>query len=133
MNHANLIGNLTKDPESRTVGSGIQVTGFTVAVSRRGESKEADFIPVVTWRASAVACARYLHKGSKVAVVGRIQTRSYDAQDGTKRYVTEVVADEVEFLDTKGSAEQPAPAPAPERVQEPVQQLQQVDDGDLPF
>ena len=103
MNKCFLIGNLTRDPELRTTsGSGLSICSFTVAVTRRftnqnGE-READFIPVVTWRATAENCAKYLRKGSQVAVLGAIQTRSYEGNDGQKRYVTEVVADEVQFL-----------------------------------
>ena len=97
-----LLGNLTKDPESQTTSSGITVCRFTLAVQRKfsnanGE-KETDFINIVAWRILAENCIKYLSKGKKVAVVGAIQTRSYDAQDGTKRYVTEIMAEEVEFL-----------------------------------
>ena len=107
MNKVILVGNLTKDPELSTTNSGINYCRFTVAVQRRfnnaqGE-KEADFIPVVVWRAQAENCHKYLKKGSKAGVVGTIQTRSYDAQDGSKRYVTEVLADEVEFLSSRGA------------------------------
>ncbi len=102
MNKAILIGNLTRDPEVRTTNSGVSVCTFTVAINRRVANqqgvREADFINIVTWRQLAELCGRYLAKGRKVAVVGSIQTRSYDAQDGSKRYVTEVVADEVEFI-----------------------------------
>jgi single-strand DNA-binding protein len=102
MNKCFLIGNLTKDPELKTTTTGTSVCNFTVAVTRRfsnqqGE-READFLPVVVWRAQAENCAKYLRKGSQVAVAGSIQTRSYDAQDGTRRYVTEIVGDEVKFL-----------------------------------
>ena len=102
MNRVILIGNLTKDPEFNTTNSGISVCRFTVAVNRKfknenGES-ESDFINIVTWRGLADNCGKYLHKGNKVSVCGSIQTRSYDTPDGTKRYVTEVIADEVEFL-----------------------------------
>ncbi|MBR2861570.1 MAG: single-stranded DNA-binding protein [Clostridia bacterium] len=103
MNRAMLIGRLTKDPELRATGSGIAVCTFTLAVDRRfanrdSQTREADFIPVVVWRAQAENCAKYLHKGSQAAICGSIQTRTYDAPDGTKRYITEVVADEVQFL-----------------------------------
>ena len=102
MNKAILIGRLAADPELRTTSSGVSVCQFRLAVSRRFANqqgvREADFIPIVVWRQQAETCARYLSKGRQCAVVGTIQTRSYDAQDGTKRYVTEVVAEEVEFL-----------------------------------
>ncbi len=102
MNKVILIGNLTKDPELTTTTSGISVCRFSLAVSRKftnseGE-RETDFINVVVWRNLADNCHKFLRKGSKAAVVGNIQTRSYDAQDGSKRYVTEVVAEEVEFV-----------------------------------
>lgn len=108
MNKVILIGNLTKDPELTTTTSGISVCRFTLAISRRftnseGE-RETDFINIVVWRNLADNCHKFLRKGSKAAVVGNIQTRSYDAQDGTKRYVTEVVAEEVEFVGTKATS-----------------------------
>jgi single-strand DNA-binding protein len=103
MNRATIIGNLTKDPELRTTSSGISVCTFTVAVNRGfGDKKETDFLPIVTWRQLAENCAKFLAKGRKVGVSGRIQTRSYDAQNGERRYVTEIVADDVEFLSPKG-------------------------------
>ncbi|MDI9505052.1 MAG: single-stranded DNA-binding protein [Clostridiales bacterium] len=117
MNKAILIGNLTRDPELRTTQSGISVCTFTLAVNRRFANqqgiREADFIPIVTWRQQAELCSRYLSKGSKVAVAGMIQTRTYDAQDGTRRYVTEVVADEVEFLGSRNQAQYHEEAPLP--------------------
>ena len=88
--------NLTRDPETRTTASGVTMCQFTIAVNRRFVNqqgvREADFIPIVTWRQTAELCSRYLSKGRKVAVEGVIQVRSYDAQDGSKRYVTEEVA-----------------------------------------
>ena len=103
MNRATIIGNLTKDPELRTTASGISVCTFTVAVNRGfGDKKETDFLPVVTWRVLAENCAKFLAKGRKVGVSGRIQTRSYETQNGERRYVTEIVADDVEFLSPKG-------------------------------
>ena len=104
MNKVFLIGNLTRDPELSTTGSGVKFCRFTLTVSRsysKDGKRETDFLPVVVWRAQADNCARYLKKGSKAAVSGSIQTRSYDAQDGNRRYVTEIAADEVQFLSTK--------------------------------
>lgn len=103
MNKAILIGNMTKDPDLRHTGSGISVCTFTLAVQRRytdsnGE-RRADFIPVICWRGTADNVAKYMRKGSKVGVVGVIQVRSYEANDGSRRYVTEVIANEVEFCD----------------------------------
>lgn len=105
MNKVILIGNLTKEVELTKTTTNISVARMTVAVKRKfknanGEN-ETDFINVVAWRNVADNCAKYLKKGSKVAVVGNIQSRSYDATDGTKRYVTEVMAEEIEFLITK--------------------------------
>jgi single-strand DNA-binding protein len=107
MNKAIIIGRLTRDPEMRTTTSGTNSTTFTVAVSRNytganGE-RETDFLNCVAWRKQAENIAKYCTKGSQVAVEGRIQTRSYDAQDGTKRYVTEIIADNVTFLGGRGS------------------------------
>jgi len=106
MNKAIIIGRLTRDPEMRTTTSGLTVTSFTVAVSRpfaeaNGE-RGTDFLNCVVWRKQAENVAKYCQKGSQVAVEGRIQTRSYDAQDGSKRYVTEIVCDNVTFLGSRG-------------------------------
>lgn len=107
MNKVVLIGRLTKDPELRyTPGTGMAVTTITLAVDRYNAStkqREADFIPVVIWGKQAEATANYMTKGSLMAASGRIQTRSYDAKDGSKRYVTEIVAQEVSFLGGKNS------------------------------
>ena len=108
MNKAILIGRLTRDPEMRTTSSGIATTTFSIAVNRnftnQNGEREADFINIVTWRKQAENVAKYCTKGSQVAIDGRIQTRSYDAQDGSKRYVTEVVADNVTFLGSKNGS-----------------------------
>ena len=107
MNKVILVGNLTKDPELSTTNSGINYCRFTLAVPKRfaqsGE-RDAEFINIVVWRIQADNCHKYLRKGSKAGIVGSLQTRSYDAQDGTKRYVTEVIADNVEFLGSKASS-----------------------------
>ena len=144
MNKAILIGNLTRDPETMTTSSGITKCNFTVAVQRRFANaqgvREADFIPVVCWRQTAELCSRYLSKGRKVAVEGSIQVRSYDAQDGTKRYVTEVIADSVEFLGSRdegsngGGYNAPAaPAPAARSMPANNDGFTEVDDDELPF
>ena len=102
MNKVILIGRLARDPEMRTTPSGVATTSFTIAVQRNYANaqgdREADFISCVAWRKQAENIAKYCSKGSQVAVEGRIQTRNYDAQDGTQRYVTEVIADNVSFL-----------------------------------
>lgn len=102
MNKCHIIGRMTKDPEVRYTQGGTAVATFTLAVDRRvakDKPKEADFIPCVVWGKMADGVVKnYCHKGKQVAVEGRIQVRSYDAKDGTKRYVTEVVVNELELL-----------------------------------
>ncbi|AGK95391.1 single-stranded DNA-binding protein [Clostridium pasteurianum] len=133
MNRVVLIGRLTKDPELKfTPGTGYAVATFAIAVDRRVPNKEgvreADFIPIVIWGKQAESTANYMSKGKLVGISGRIQTRSYDAKDGSKKYITEVVADEIQFLEwgkkNEGSnhnAEYEAAGITP------------VDDGDVPF
>ena len=116
MNKVILIGNLAADVESRTTQNGIAQASFRLAVQRRFANqqgqREADFFPVICFRQTAEFAAKYLSKGRKVAVEGSLQTRSYDAQDGSKRYVTEVIADSVEFCDSKPEGQKAAAAPA---------------------
>ena len=98
------IGRLTRDPEVRYTQSGKACAKFTLAIDRRrsGDDKQqVDFIQCVAWEKTADVISRYCTKGKKIAVEGRIQTRSYDAKDGTKRYVTEVVVQSMEFCDSK--------------------------------
>jgi single-strand DNA-binding protein len=107
MNRVILVGRLTKDPEIKHTPSGVAVCSFTLAVNRNFKNQagetEADFINVVVWRKAAENTANYTKKGSLVGVDGRIQSRSYDDSEGKKRYVTEVVADSVQFLEPKSS------------------------------
>ena len=107
MNKVFLIGNLTRDPELRQIGSGANVCNFAIAVNRKytgaDGNRQTDFFNIIAWRALGENCAKFLKKGSKVGVVGEVQTRSYEAQDGSKRYVTEINADEVEFLSPRNS------------------------------
>ena len=107
MNKVILIGRLTRDPELRYTGSNIAQATFSLAVQRpfsnQSGEREADFINIVVWRKQAENVKNYLKQGSQVAVEGRIQTRNYDDQNGQKRYVTEVIADNVEFLGTRSS------------------------------
>ena len=147
MNKAILVGNLTKDPELRTTSGGIAVTTFTVAVSRRYKSQDgqqqADFINCVAWRSSAEFIAKYFAKGSKIGIVGSIQTRTYDDQNGQRRYVTEVVVDEAEFVTSKSqnpSGDRPAPPPsnppqqsADDLFADELSDFQPLDDAELPF
>ena len=107
MNKVILIGRLTKDPELRYTSSNVPTASFSIAVDRpftnQSGEREADFINIVVWRKQAENCKNYLSKGSQVAVEGRIQTRNYDDKDGKRVYVTEVIADNVQFLGGKGS------------------------------
>ncbi len=144
LNQVVLIGRLTRDPEMRYTNNGTPVTTFTLAVDRtftnaQGQ-READFIPVVVWRKQAENCGKYLSKGSMTAVVGRIQTRTYDGNDGQKRYVTEIIADNVRFLPSGGTNSQggnyqnaypdDAEAGAPSAPEfHPIEE----DDDELPF
>lgn len=145
MNRAILIGNLASDPESRTTQSGIAQCSFRLAVQRRfkganGE-RETDFLPIVCWRQTAEFAQKYLAKGRKVAVEGSIQTRSYDAQDGSKRYVTEIIADSVEAVggreDGAQNAQNAQNVQNARGAQKPAQNRQmgftEVNDDELPF
>jgi single-strand DNA-binding protein len=130
---------LTKDPELSTTTTGVSFCKFTLAVSRRFQkpdgTREADFFPIIVWRNQAEICAKYIKKRNNAAVVGEVQTRSYDAADGTKRYVTEIIADEVQFLSTRESfADQAESDDAPQFVPkyERKTELKPVDE-DLPF
>lgn len=116
MNKVILVGNLCRDPEITSTPNGISLCKFSIAVQRsfsnaNGE-READFINIITWRALAENCSKYLSKGKKVAVSGSIQTCSYDDNEGNKRYRTDVVAEDVEFLSPKDS-EATAPPQTP--------------------
>lgn len=134
MNKVILIGRTTADPQLKyTPGNGTAVTTFTIAVERRYKKEgqqEADFIPVVVWGKQAESTANYVTKGKLVGVSGRIQTRSYDAKDGTKRYVTEVVSDEVQFLEWSGNGQENG---GTEINGEHIEGITPVDDGDIPF
>lgn len=125
MNKVVLVGRLTKDPELRyAAGSDIAVCKFTVAVNRQGKKDEADFINCVAFNKTAETIANYLVKGRKIAIAGRIQTDSYTAQDGTKRYTTDVVVETFEFCDSNKSNS------SNNSVDDDVTP---VDDGDMPF
>ena len=98
MNKVLLIGNLTKDPSISSCSDGTSLCKFSLAVDRKSGNDETDFFNIVAWRTLAENCAKYLKKGSKAAVFGSIQIRSYDSDDGSKRFFTEIVADDVQFL-----------------------------------
>lgn len=102
LNQVVLIGNLTRDPDLRYTPDGTPVASFTIAVNRpfvnRQGEREADFVPIVVWRKRAETCSEYLMKGSQVAIQGRLQVRNYEDKDGIRKWVTEVIAGRVDFL-----------------------------------
>ncbi len=102
MNSVSLVGRLTKDPELRFTATGKAVATFSLAVNRTfSKSDEADFFNIVTWQKTAENCANYLAKGQQVAVLGRLQSRSYENKEGRRVFIVEVVANEVEFLERR--------------------------------
>ena len=141
MNKVVLIGRLTKDPELKyTPGAGTAVTTITLAVEKRfskKQDKDADFIPVVIWGKSAEATAQYMAKGRLLAIAGRIQTRTYEAKDGTRRYVTEVVAEEVKFIEWGNSSDNRESNSNSNSenssYESSFDDMEPVDDGDIPF
>ena len=126
MNHVTIIGNLTKAPDMRQTTSGKNVCSLTIAVNRRYKDAQgnatADFFSVQAWGKLPELCARYLDKGSKVFISGELRNRSYETKDGSKRTVTEIIANEIEFL-----------SPKTEPATPPVEEWEQVEDSDLPF
>jgi len=104
LNRVILIGRLTKDPELKYTPKGTAVANFTLAVNRKFNKDQADFVPVVVWQGLAENCANYLTKGKMAAVEGRLQVRNYTTEDGQKRWVTEIVADDVRFLSPNSSS-----------------------------
>lgn len=154
LNKVILGGRLTADPELKTTQTGVSVTSFDVAINRKysGQNQQqiTDFITVVAWRQTAEFVTRYFRKGSSICVVGSLQTRSWTDNNGQKRYATEVVADEVNFVDSKSESSAPAAAPyaapysapaaqpaAPEQIGFNVPAAQKFEeignDDDLPF
>ncbi|KKS41563.1 hypothetical protein A3H03_01395 [Candidatus Kuenenbacteria bacterium RIFCSPLOWO2_12_FULL_42_13] len=128
LNRAMLIGNLTRDPEVRTTPNGTSVTSFGIATNfiwtdpSGNRQEKVEFHNIVAWRKLAEICGQYLHKGSKVYLEGRLQTRSWDDQTGNKRYITEIVADNMIMLDTKGAKPAAGPnAPPPEETTPTIQ------------
>lgn len=137
MNKVILIGNLTRDPELSETPNGVAVCRFSIAVSRdyanSDGTRETDFFNITVWRGRAENCGKYLKKGNKVAVYGSLQNRSYEDKDGNKRNVTDIVANEVEFLTPKnaqGGDAEDAPS-SQSRRERP--QLEAIDDNQLPF
>lgn len=129
MNKLFLIGNLTKDPELSETQSGIEFCRFSIAVNRpytdNDGNKQTDFFNITVWRETAKLCARYLLKGSKIAIVGSIQNRTYTDKNGVKQTATDIVANEVEFLSSPNHKEEERPKQRPTLTQEEM--------DDLPF
>lgn len=128
MNRVEFIGNLSKAPDVKQTTSGKTVCSLTIAVNRRYKDAQgnatADFFSVQAWEKLAELCARYLDKGNKVFVSGELRNRSYEAKDGSKRTVTEIIANEVEFLTPKTDSTPTIP---------PQDEWPDVNDSDLPF
>ncbi|WP_163969288.1 single-stranded DNA-binding protein [Oceanobacillus halotolerans] len=157
LNRVVLVGRLTKDPDLRYTASGVAVANFTVACNRpfsnQQGNREADFINCVVWRRPAENLANYMKKGSMIGVDGRIQTRTFEGQDGKTVFVTEVVADSVQFLESRGSSSPERgqgttgfqQSPKPDQNQNPMEQQGNnspwgndaepidISDDDLPF
>lgn len=140
MNKVIMIGRIAADPELRTTQSGTAVAQYRLAVNRRKSAdgqQVADFFPCVAWDKNAEFVAKYLSKGMKVGIVGTLQTRSYDAQDGSKRYVTEIIVGEHEFCESKGTGYQEQSAPAGDAVSQAQAAFGagfvEVTDDELPF
>jgi single-strand DNA-binding protein len=147
LNRVILIGRLTRDPELKYTPNGTAVATFSLAVNRRFNKEQTDFIDIVAWRQTAEFCANYGSKGRLVAVEGRLQVRSYETKEGQKRKATEVVADDVRFLDKAGSGVPAAAAssPAAQREYDPwddlgrevrledIDLVDRPDDDEIPF
>jgi len=137
MNKVILVGNLTRDPELSETPNGIAVCRFAIAVSRdyanQDGNRETDFFNITVWRGKAENCGKYLKKGNKVAIVGSLQTRSYEDKDGIKRNVTDVIASEVEFLTPKGASSSDEQDGSTVSTRRERPSLEAIDDNQLPF
>lgn len=140
LNKAMIIGNVTRDPESRTTTSGQNVVSFSVATSRRwkdqtsGELREnTEFHNCVAWAKLAQTITTYVKKGSKVYIEGRLQTRSWDDPSGVKKYRTEIIADSLIMLDKRGDAPANVAAPVDDQAQPPAPTEAEINIEDIPF
>ena len=145
LNRVILMGRLVADPELKTTPSGISVTSFRIAVDRSyakaGEERQADFFDIVCWRSTAEFVCRYFFKGSLIALEGQLQSRTYQAKDGSNRYIVEVVADKVSFTGEKQDRQESKPQSYPKQTETPVAYSNGSDrafeempiDDDLPF
>lgn len=137
MNKVILVGNLTRDPELSETPNGVAVCRFSIAVSRdyanSDGTRETDFFNITVWRGRAENCGKYLKKGNKVAVVGSLQNRSYEDKEGVKRTVTDIVANEVEFLTPKSAQNGDSEDAPVVQARRERPQLEAIDDNQLPF
>ena len=132
MNSVHIIGNIVRQPELKFTQSGKSVTNFTVAVQDRYNKDNANYLPVVVWGKTAELCTEWLDKGKKVGITGRLTSRKYETQDGQKRTVIEIVADEVDFLTPKGDA-RPSSPPQQDQWSNLGIELNMEDTDDAPF
>ena len=118
MNKCELVGRLTKEPEIKLTPNQTTYCNFTIAVDRRFKDadgkRQADFINCVAWKQTATFIKNYFHKGDRIGIVGAIQTRTYDDKDGVRQFVTEVLADEAEFVESQTQKEEPQETTQPE-------------------
>ncbi len=141
LNKVILIGHMTADPELKQTPSGVSVCSFSIGVTRKfaktGEQAQSDFINIVAWRQQAEFVARYFRKGSAICICGSLQTRTWNATDGSKRYATEVVADEINFVERKSDSPRGGEFAAPTfqggSVAEAPKFEEIAGDDDLPF
>lgn len=131
MNKVSLVGRLTKEPEMKTTQNQTSVCNFTIAVDRRFKDangqRQADFIPCVAWKQTAEFIQKYFHKGNRIGISGSIQTRTYEDQNGQKRFVMEVLAEEVEFVESTKPTSELA------QQEQPTEEPQAEEGGNLPF
>lgn len=136
MNKVILVGRLTKDPELKTTSNDINVTRFTLAVTRRFKNQngdyEADFISCVAWRSQAEFLCNYFQKGSRIGIVGTLHTRFHDDESGTRHYYTEVIINEIEFVESKRQQESYPPMPPPSLPEDGLYPTMD-EDTSLPF
>lgn len=135
MNKCELIGRLTKEPELKLTANQTQFCNFTIAVDRKYKdangNRQADFINCLAWKQTAVFIQKYFHKGNKIGICGSIQTRSYDDQNGVKKFVVEVLVEDVDFIESQNQANT---APAPEPQNQPIASAEpEGSSGELPF
>ena len=137
MNKVELIGRLTKEPELKLTQNQVQFCAFTVAVDRKFKDangqRQADFINCLAWKQTAVFIQKYFHKGNRIGLTGSIQVRSFDNAEGKKCFITEVIAEDVEIVESLNSNSQPAPQPQATQVQPQQVQSEAGGGNELPF